>query len=261
MIPYILGGVALAVTGLGVKKYLEDEDNCKKVEDTVCDWINKVDEATDVFFDYANEKIDELDKRRNGSSNNSNNDDDFEDESELESKSNSTPLLLGGKVTDFIAHNIEVDKKADEVIENETIYEFEKALSNLFATSLKDLKIAFNEIDNLPRKVEISNYKADNSKYNFVNVNDEVIENFNKYIKIINETRNYLENQLDIIDTIIISSDNFLSYGEEDKKIIENLMNLCDTINNINGSEIIINSGNISREVKRAFAKLEGIII
>jgi len=38
-------------------------------------------------------------------------------------------------------------------------------------------------------------------------------------------------------------------------------MNLCDTINNIKGSEIIINGGNISREVKRAFAKLEGIII
>jgi hypothetical protein len=259
MIPYILGGVALAVTGLGVKKYLEDEDNCKKVEDTFCDWINKVDEATDVFFDYANEKIDELDKRRNGSSNN--NDDDFEDESELESKSNSTPLLFGGKVTNFLAPNIEEDRESDKVIENETIYEFEKVLSNLYATSLKDLKIAFDEIDNLPRKIEISNYQVDNSKYNFININDEIIENFNKYIKIINETRIYLENQLDIIDTIIISSDDFLSYGEEDKKIIENLMNLCDTINNINGSEIIINSGNISREVKRAFAKLEGIIV
>ena len=35
MIPFILGGVALAVTGYGVKKYLEDESNCKELEDTV----------------------------------------------------------------------------------------------------------------------------------------------------------------------------------------------------------------------------------
>ena len=66
MIPFILGGVALAVTGFGIKKYLEDEDNCRKVEDTVDCFINKVEKQTDKFFDYANEKIDELDEKRNG---------------------------------------------------------------------------------------------------------------------------------------------------------------------------------------------------
>ena len=66
MLPFILGGVALAVTGFGIKKYLEDEDNCKKVEDAVDGFINKVEKQTDKFFDYANEKIDELDEKRNG---------------------------------------------------------------------------------------------------------------------------------------------------------------------------------------------------
>ena len=66
MLPFILGGVALAVTGYGIKKYLEDEDNCRKVEDTVDCFINKVEKQTDKFFDYANEKIDELDEKRNG---------------------------------------------------------------------------------------------------------------------------------------------------------------------------------------------------
>ena len=42
MLPFILGGVALAVTGFGIKKYLEDEDNCRKVEDTVDCFINNV---------------------------------------------------------------------------------------------------------------------------------------------------------------------------------------------------------------------------
>ena len=54
MIPFILGGVALAVTGYGVKKYLEDESNCKELEDTVCSWIDEVENKTDKFFDYAN---------------------------------------------------------------------------------------------------------------------------------------------------------------------------------------------------------------
>ena len=66
MLPFILGGVALAVTGYGIKKYLEDEDNCRKVEDTVDCFINNVEKQTDKFFDYANEKIDELDEKRNG---------------------------------------------------------------------------------------------------------------------------------------------------------------------------------------------------
>ena len=66
MLPFILGGVALAVTGFGIKKYLEDEDNCRKVEDAVDGFINNVEKQTDKFFDYANEKIDELDEKRNG---------------------------------------------------------------------------------------------------------------------------------------------------------------------------------------------------
>ena len=64
MIPFILGGVALAVTGYGVKKYLEDESNCKELEDTVCSWIDKVENKTDEFFDYANSKIDEYGRIR-----------------------------------------------------------------------------------------------------------------------------------------------------------------------------------------------------
>ena len=50
MIPFILGGVALAVTGYGVKKYLEDESNCKELEDTVCSWIDKVENKSNTVF-------------------------------------------------------------------------------------------------------------------------------------------------------------------------------------------------------------------
>ena len=36
MLRFILGGVALAVTGYGVKKYFEDETNCQEFENSVC---------------------------------------------------------------------------------------------------------------------------------------------------------------------------------------------------------------------------------
>ena len=44
MLRFILGGVALAVTGYGVKKYFEDESNCQEFENSVCGWIDKVEE-------------------------------------------------------------------------------------------------------------------------------------------------------------------------------------------------------------------------
>ena len=58
MLRFILGGVALAVTGYGVKKYFEDESNCQEFENSVCDLIDKVEEKTDKFFDYASNAID-----------------------------------------------------------------------------------------------------------------------------------------------------------------------------------------------------------
>ena len=50
MIPFILGGIALVVTGYGIKKYLEDENNCKKLENIVCCWIDKVENKISTFI-------------------------------------------------------------------------------------------------------------------------------------------------------------------------------------------------------------------
>ena len=58
MLPFILGGVALAVTGYGVKKYFEDETNCQEFDNSVCSLIDKAEEKTDKFFDYASNAID-----------------------------------------------------------------------------------------------------------------------------------------------------------------------------------------------------------
>ena len=58
MLRFILGGVALAVTGYGVKKYFEDETNCQEFDNSVCNLIDKAEEKTDKFFDYSSNDID-----------------------------------------------------------------------------------------------------------------------------------------------------------------------------------------------------------
>ena len=71
MLRFILGGVALAVTGYGVKKYFEDESNCEKFEDSVCGLIDKAEEKTENFFDFASNAIYKTDKESEDLSNNS----------------------------------------------------------------------------------------------------------------------------------------------------------------------------------------------
>lgn len=60
MLPLIIGGVALAATGYGVKKFFENDENRDKVEDALMkgyDWIDEVDRKTDDFFDGLIERL------------------------------------------------------------------------------------------------------------------------------------------------------------------------------------------------------------
>ncbi len=60
MLPFFLGGVALAATGYGVKKFFDDDENRDKLEDILikgCDWIDEVDKKAEEFFDGLIEKF------------------------------------------------------------------------------------------------------------------------------------------------------------------------------------------------------------
>ncbi len=87
MLRFILGGVALAVTGYGVKKYFEDESNCQEFENSVCDLIDKVEEKTDKFFDFASNAIYKTDKESEDLSKNIEVDDSIQDKENSKVKS------------------------------------------------------------------------------------------------------------------------------------------------------------------------------
>lgn len=62
MLPFFLGGVAIAATGYKIKQFLSNEDNLDKINDTLMkgvDWLDSVDQKTEKFFDGLIRKIDE----------------------------------------------------------------------------------------------------------------------------------------------------------------------------------------------------------
>ncbi len=103
-------------------------------------------------------------------------------------------------------------------------------------------------------------FEISHKNYNFTSVSHEIIESFNKYVEILENVEKYIFKHLDTLDTIIISSNDFAKYSKEDKELIQELIYIHKIVDNINNHEITSDEITISREVKRAFGKLEGIV-
>ena len=196
MLRYIIGGVALAATGYGVKKYLESDIN---IFDTFSEYEGKREPSDD----SQSETLSEL---------------------------------------------------------KEPIEKFEKSLNNLYSGVLKELRTAVNEIDNLSKDEFCVDFELSQKNYNFKCVNDETVQKFSKYNEILVNVEKYILKHLDTIDTIIISSNDFTKYSKEDKELIQELIYIYKIIDRINYQEITSDGITISREIKRAFGKLEGIV-
>ena len=200
MLRYVLGGVALAATGYGVKKYFETDLS---------------------IFDTFKNSTSEYEQKTN------------------HSDSSQSKILAELK---------------------EPIEKFGKGLNSLYSGVLRELRIAVNEIDNLFQDEFCVEFESSHKNYNFTSVNDEIIESFNKYAEILGNVEKYILKHLDTLDTIIISSNDFSKYTKEDKELIQELIYIYKIIDRINNQEITSDGETISREIKRAFGKLEGII-
>lgn len=201
MLRYVLGGVALAATGYGVKKYFETDLS---------------------IFDTFKNSTSEYEQKTN------------------HSDSSQSKILAELK---------------------EPIEKFEKSLNSLYTGVLRELRIAVNEIDNLSQDEFCVEFEISHKNYNFTSVSHEIIESFNKYVEILENVEKYIFKHLDTLDTIIISSNDFAKYSKEDKELIQELIYIHKVVDNINNHEITSDEITISREVKRAFGKLEGIVV
>ncbi len=222
----ILGGVALTATGYGLKKFVEDDDNREKIADSLIrqyDWIDDADRKTQKFFDKLQDKVENF--------------------------------------FDGNAKNIELDDENELLPEvQEAIEILQIAQNELYRTSYRELQTAINELKNFGRDLDDILYCGATNRYNFTAMSEEVKQEIVKFAEILTMTQKYINDNLDTLDTIIISSNDFTTYGDADKEFIVKLEILNHTIDVATRSKMTLDGETITREVKRAFGKIETLI-
>ena len=149
MVPFIIGGIALAATGYGVKKYLENDDNRDKVIDKLDDAYNCLDKTEQKgleFFDNLEKKVD----------------DHFDNERKRK-KDDILYVDLSDNDESYILPELK-----------EYVEKFESATRKLYNSSLLDLQTALNEIKGLERDLHLPSLSLRGKKYNFVSINDDI---------------------------------------------------------------------------------------
>ncbi|MBD3842823.1 MAG: hypothetical protein IE909_13245 [Campylobacterales bacterium] len=228
MIPFIIGGVALAATGYGVAKLLENDClNNKSIDDSFDRYENGIDD----FFNGINSKVNKA----------------FEDDKKSDEKTE--PFY------------IELDDENYTPQEDEAIEKYELAKIKLYNSSLLELRVALSEIENLDREIFIPTLAFEKKIYPFEKLTDEIKQCFEKYTNILQKTKEYVDDKLDTLDSIIISESDYEKYSDEDKKFVDKLMHLCTLVDKATQSRMTNDNVTISREVNRGFAKLETIIL
>ena len=209
MIPFILGGVALAATGYGLKRYIKDEIEISSI--------------------YRNFK-----HRKN---------EDNENEEEV----------MHVNLYDDV---FEVLPELKEVIEK-----YEDASRDLRQSTLRELKSALSEINNIDTTTQeiIANFDYI-ERYDFKSCSEELVKEFEHYTNILQDTKNYIEKHLDKLDMIIIATQDYQSYSDEDKKLVDTLLSICNILDKIDNKNITDDKNTIAREIKRGYGKLETII-
>ncbi len=232
MIPFVIGGVALAATGYGIMKYLEDDDNREKLQDSLIrgydnidnfqekglDLIDSLEEKTDQFFGCKDQK--------------------------------STEALF-----------LKLDENGCQPTENESLGQYNIAKIELLNTTFIELTTALKEIDNLPESIHtVEPLEFAQTIYPFDTISVELKSDFEKHAQILQDTKKYIDSHLDTLDTIIISNIDFKNYSDEDKKLIQNLIAVFKLIEHITYTKMTNDRVSISRGAKRAFGKLKQLI-
>jgi len=179
MLPFIVGTIALAATGYGVRKYLEEDAN----------------EQTN-FYDLKN------------------------------------------KYKEHFYSNAQDDSYMSSTNDK-----------NLLNRSLRELQTALNEIKNLDINIASPIFLDKDAK-----------EPSKNYMSILMDAQSYIETNLDKLDTIIISSNDYTTYSDEDKNFVKEQVELLCNIEKATKLEMSFEDEDISREIKRAFAKIQRVI-
>lgn len=181
MLPFILGGVALAATGYGIAKFFEEDSSCSKNgywEDNLSDIMDR----------------------------------------------------------------------------------FEDMKSKLYETTLKEFQIALKEIENLEKGIEISIYEPIENQCDFLTLNEKIEDKLDKYIDILENVQDFISTEFDKFDELLMKSNDYEIYSDEEKEFVKKLIDLNNVIVKAIQSKITLDGETISRDVRRAFGKIEIIL-
>lgn len=224
MLPYIIGGIAIAATGYGIKKFFNDERNYDKIDDALIrgyDYIDETDEKISRFFDDLSEGVGKLFDENKGKT-------------------------------------YHVDLSPEGNPSSEFLYAingFENAKRSLYKTTLSELHSALSEIKNLETDLAPLSIRSYEKNYFIFEDEDETIDTC---ASVLTNAKSHIDAKLDKLDTIIISSNDYGSYSDEDKSFVKELVELLDSIEKVSAFEF--KDGDIPREAKRALAKIETIL-
>lgn len=221
MIPFIIGGVALAATGYGVAKLLEDEYPSRG---------SAMDESSKKLLkEWLDDGYEELKK-------------------EVEEY----------PTQEF---TVNLDEKAYEPEEDESLGQYDLAKIELYNTTFIELTTALKEIQNLPQEVHTpERLKFAQTIYPFEKVSEELEKDFDKHTEILQNAKQYIDSKLDTLDVIIINGTDFEKYSDDDKKLVQNLVEIFKLVNHAVWAKTTNDGVSIAREVKRAFSKVETLV-
>lgn len=230
MVPFIIGGIALAATGYGLAKLLENDDNQDKLIDKVDDAYNWKDKNEQKGHDF----FEDLEKNVDG---------------QLESR----------KIKDDVLFVDLSDNDEGYILPElkEYVEKFENATRKLYNNSLLDLQTALNEIKGIERDLHLPSLSLRGKKYNFVSINDDIKASFESYTAILLNIKEHIDIELDKLDEILLKSNDYSTYSDEDKSFIQKLVNIQITVHTATQSKMTLDKEHFTREVKRAFKKLE----
>lgn len=233
MLPFIIGGVALAATGYGIKRYIENEDNYEKIDAAFLRFNEKIDEyeeRTNNFFDGLKVTIGK-----------------YFDEEEEETRSRPPRVDLS-----------EVVLLSSQTAQSTNVVK--KTKNEFYKNTLHELRAALGEIKNLEGAIYIAPPEQTDENSDFLVLDDVLKAKLDSFVAILKNAQSYIDANLDELDTIIISSDDYTAYSDEDKRFVQTLLELHNGMEKVTNATLTHDGETISREMQRAFGKIQNMV-
>lgn len=225
MLPIILGGIALAATGYKLKKHLDDDENYEKLHDSLIngyEWINKVDYKVDEWCDR------------------------------LEKKPESSQATT---------YDVDLSTILNRTKTTENILEpLQKVIYQLYKTLFLETEGLKRSIKNLRRDAKMPLFDDLSRADTLINTHENKIA-IQEFCDILANAERFQYRLLDELETPFSEVNDFEQLSNEDKVKAIRLMEIDELMHEACQMAITYDGVVISRMAKRAFRKINNLLV